>query len=113
MRRGMPYSRGFMIPWLRHPGDHLPDTRYALPPGSEAPGLLAACGDLPPERLAEAYSHGVFPWYSDGQPVLWWSPDPRMVLLTPEFRLSRSLRKRVRHFAGDTRCELRLDSAFR
>ena len=102
-----------MIRWLH--GDHeaLPDTRLALPPGSDAPGLLAAGGELTPERLTEAYSHGVFPWYSGGQPVLWWSPDPRMVLLTPEFRLSRSLRKTVRHFAGDTRCELRVDSAFR
>ena len=102
-----------MIPWLHAPTDPLPDTRRALPLGSDAPGLLAAGGDLTPQRLTEAYSHGVFPWYSTGQPVLWWSPDPRMVLLTDEFRLSRSLRKTVKRFAADTRCELRIDSAFR
>jgi len=102
-----------VIAWIEHASQRLPPTSRALGPGSDAPGLLAAGGELTPGRLAEAYSHGVFPWYSDGQPVLWWSPDPRMVLLTAEFRLSRSLRKRVRHFAGDTRCELRIDSAFR
>jgi len=103
----------FVIPWLHRPTDPLPDTGQALPPGSEAPGLLAAGGELTPQRLTEAYTHGVFPWYSAGQPVLWWSPDPRMVLMTGEFRLSRSLRKTVRRFAADTRCELRIDSAFR
>ena len=102
-----------MIPWLHRPSDPLPDTRHALPPGSDAPGLLAAGGELTPQRLTEAYTHGVFPWYSDGQPVLWWSPDPRMVLLVDEFRLARSLRKTVRHFATDPRCEVRIDTAFR
>ena len=102
-----------MIHWLRGPDDPLPATRLALPFGSDAPGLLAAGGHPTPERLAEAYSRGIFPWYSEGQPVLWWSPDPRMVLLTDEFRLARSLRKTVRRFAADARCELRIDSAFR
>ena len=102
-----------MIHWLRGPGDPLPPTRLALPPGSDAPGLLAAGGEPTPERLVEAYSRGIFPWYSDGQPVQWWAPDPRMVLLTDAFRLSRSLGKTVRRFAADTRCELRIDSAFR
>ncbi len=102
-----------MIHWLCGPDDPLPATGTALPFGSDAPGLLAAGGNPTPDRLTEAYSRGIFPWYSDGQPVLWWSPDPRMVLLTGEFRLSRSLRKTVRRFAADTRCELRIDSAFR
>ena len=102
-----------MVAWLHAPDDPLPDTRQALPPGSDAPGLLAAGGELTPKRLTEAYSHGVFPWYSAGQPVLWWSPDPRMVLLVDEFRLSRSLRKTVKRFAANPRCELRIDSAFR
>ncbi|MDE2300493.1 MAG: leucyl/phenylalanyl-tRNA--protein transferase, partial [Burkholderiales bacterium] len=84
-----------------------------LPPGSDAPGLLAAGGELTPQRLREAYSKGVFPWYSEGQPVLWWSPDPRMVLLTDEFKLARSLRKTIRRFAASPNCELRIDSAFR
>lgn len=102
-----------MIPWLKSPLDPLPDTRHALPAGSDAPGLLAAGGELTPQRLAEAYGKGVFPWYSPGQPVLWWSPDPRMVLYVDEFKLSRSLRKTVRHFAMDARCEIRVDSSFR
>lgn len=102
-----------MIPWLRHPLDPLPDTRLALGTDSDAPGLLAAGGELTPQRLTEAYGKGVFPWYSEGQPILWWSPDPRMVLFVDEFKLSRSLRKTVKHFAFDKRCEIRIDSAFR
>ena len=102
-----------MIHWLSGPDDPLPNTRRALPPGSDVPGLLAAGGELSTQRLTEAYSKGVFPWYSAGQPVLWWSPDPRMVLLTDEFKLSRSLRKTVKRFAASTNCELRIDSAFR
>ena len=102
-----------MITWLREPGDRLPDTALALPPGSDAPGLLAAGGELSPQRLGEAYAKGIFPWYSEGQPVLWWSPDPRMALLVDEFRLTRSLRKTIRRFAASPSCELRIDSAFR
>lgn len=102
-----------MVPWLRGPTDRLPDTRRALPPGSEAPGLLAAGGELTPQRLTEAYSKGVFPWYSEGQPVLWWSPEPRMVLFTDEFRLKRSLRKTIAKFVRAPGCEVRIDSAFR
>jgi leucyl/phenylalanyl-tRNA---protein transferase len=102
-----------VITWLREPEDRLPSTTLALPPGSDAPGLLAAGGELTPERLTEAYSKGVFPWYSEGQPVLWWSPDPRMVLLTEDFKLSRSLRKTLQKFNQDHRCELRIDGAFR
>ena len=102
-----------MIHWLRDAHDRLPDTRFALPPGSDAPGLLAAGGELNPARLSEAYSKGVFPWYSEGQPVLWWSPDPRMVLWTGEFRLTRSLRKTVARFTRSPGCEIRIDSAFK
>jgi leucyl/phenylalanyl-tRNA--protein transferase len=102
-----------VIHWLRSTEDPLPDTRRALGPGSEAPGLVAVGGVPTPRRLAEAYAKGIFPWYSDGQPVLWWSPDPRMALLTQEFRVSRSLRRAVKQFAQNPRCELRIDSAFR
>ena len=102
-----------MITWLRESDDALPSTARALPPGSDAPGLLAAGGELTPARLTEAYSKGVFPWYSEGQPVLWWSPDPRMVLLTANFKLSRSLRKTLQKFHQSHACELRIDSAFR
>ncbi|HWH81881.1 MAG TPA: leucyl/phenylalanyl-tRNA--protein transferase [Burkholderiaceae bacterium] len=102
-----------MIHWLRSPDDVLPSTSAALPPGSDAPGLLAAGGKPTPQRLAEAYAKGVFPWYSEGQPVLWWSPDPRMVLLTDEFRLTRSLRKTLRRFVARPGAEVRIDAAFR
>ena len=91
----------------------LPPTRLALGPDSEAPGLLAAGGSVTPQRLDEAYRHGIFPWYSPGDPPLWWSPDPRMVLPVAEFRLSHSLRKTLRRFIRDPRCEIRVDSAFR
>jgi len=63
----------------------------------EPAGLLAAGGDLSPERLIAAYRRGIFPWYSPGQPVLWWSPDPRAVLFPEEFRMSRSLGKTLRN----------------
>ncbi len=63
----------------------------------EPAGLLAAGGDLSPQRLVAAYQRGIFPWYSPGQPVLWWSPDPRAVLFPEEFRCSRSLAKTLRN----------------
>src|SRR5215467_6382242 len=73
----------------------------AFPPVEEAlrepDGLLAAGGDLSTERLLAAYRRGIFPWYSRGQPILWWSPDPRAVLFPQEFRCSRSLAKRLRN----------------
>jgi leucyl/phenylalanyl-tRNA---protein transferase len=71
-------------------------------------GLLAAGGDLSPARLLDAYRHGIFPWFSADDPILWWSPDPRMVLFPQEFRISRSLRKILRKGA----CEIRTDTAF-
>jgi leucyl/phenylalanyl-tRNA---protein transferase len=74
----------------------------------EPPGLLAAGGDLSPARLLAAYERGVFPWYSAQQPILWWSPDPRMVLYPGEFNCSRSLRKTLRNGPYTTR----LDHAF-
>jgi leucyl/phenylalanyl-tRNA--protein transferase len=99
------------IPWL---DDHtpLPATRAALGPDTEAPGLLAAGGQLGTARLEEAYRKGVFPWYAPGQPVLWWSPDPRMVLHVADFKLKRSLRKTLQRFVRSPSCELRIDSAF-
>jgi leucyl/phenylalanyl-tRNA--protein transferase len=73
--------------------DPFPPVEFAL---TDPNGLLAVGGDLSPSRLLAAYSRGIFPWFSDGDPVLWWSPDPRMVLRVAELRLTRSLRKAVR-----------------
>lgn len=101
-----------MPTWLADAAQPLPDTRLALAADSEAPGLLAAGIDLSPDRLQEAYSRGIFPWYSAGQPVLWWSPDPRMVLPVAAFRLSHSLRKTLRRFIARPDCEVRIDHAF-
>ena len=93
-----------MIPWL--------DSTDAFPPAerslSEPNGLLCAGGDLSPRRIIEAYQQGIFPWYSRGEPILWWSPDPRMVLVPSEFRISRSLRRIL--INGNH--EVRLDSDF-
>ena len=94
-----------MIPWLR-PDSAFPPIATAL---TEPNGLLAAGGDISADRLLAAYSQGIFPWYGEGQPVLWWSPDPRMVLFVDEFRLTRSLAKAIRQ----RRFDVRLDSAFR
>jgi leucyl/phenylalanyl-tRNA---protein transferase len=91
----------------------LPPTTLALGADSDAPGLVAAGGRVTPERLQEAYGRGIFPWYSPGQPVLWWSPDPRMVLKTAEFRLHRSLAKRVRRFLAEPESgRVTIDTAF-
>ncbi|HYN77206.1 MAG TPA: leucyl/phenylalanyl-tRNA--protein transferase [Lamprocystis sp. (in: g-proteobacteria)] len=80
---------------LLAPGDSgpFPDVRQAL---RHPNGLLAAGGDLSPQRLVRAYRHGIFPWFSDDDPILWWSPDPRTVLFPDRLRCSRSLRKRLR-----------------
>ncbi len=75
---------------------------------SQPNGLLAAGGDLSPERLLEAYRQGIFPWFNEDDPILWWSPNPRMVLLPREFKISASLRKILRKGAF----EVRFDSAF-
>lgn len=98
--------------WLESDDQPLPDSSYALPADAEAPGLLAVGGRLSPKRLEEAYRRGAFPWYSQGQPVLWWTPDPRMVLPVDQFRLHRSLRKTLQKFVRDPACEVRIDSAF-
>lgn len=76
--------------------NHFPDPELAE---TEPNGLLAVGGDLRPERLLNAYRHGIFPWYSADQPILWWSPDPRTVLPPERLHVSRSLRKRLRHSA--------------
>jgi leucyl/phenylalanyl-tRNA--protein transferase len=69
---------------------------FPPPEFADASGLLAVGGDLSVERLLQAYRAGIFPWYSEDQPILWWSPDPRFVLELDEFRISRSLRRTLR-----------------
>jgi leucyl/phenylalanyl-tRNA--protein transferase len=76
-------------------------------------GLLAAGGDLSPQRLLAAYERGVFPWYSAQQPILWWSPDPRMVLFPEEFNVSRSLAKTLRNGPYATRLDTAFDAVIR
>jgi len=90
----------------------LPPACMALGPDSDAPGLVAAGGNVTPERLNEAYRKGIYPWFSPGQPALWWSPDPRMVLPVADFKLSRSLRKTIQRFVRTPGCEVRFDSDF-
>lgn len=92
------------LPWLRQ-DNWFPPVESAL----EAPnGLLAAGGDLKPARLLAAYGKGIFPWFSEGEPILWWSPDPRTILLPSELKVSRSLAKTLRN----SRYEIRFDGHF-
>ncbi len=97
-----------MIVRLHPKSLEFPDPASALGPDTDAPGLLAVGGDLRPERIVAAYTQGIFPWYSEGQPPLWWSPDPRMVLQTAHFKLQPSLRKTIRRFVRTPGCELRI-----
>lgn len=99
------------VPWLAA-GQAFPPLDAAWDSADPAPGLLAAGGALDVPTLVRAYALGIFPWFSQGQPVLWWSPDPRMVLHAGHFRLHRSLRKRLVSFSSDPKCEIKFDSAF-
>lgn len=100
-----------MIEWLNE-HDPFPDTSQALGPDTDAPGLLAAGGGLSVQRLRQAYRHGIFPWFGPGQPVMWWSTAPRMVLPVDDFKLSRSLRKSIDRFRRTPGCEIRIDHSF-
>ena len=95
------------LAWIRRedPPEAFPDVRLAL---KDPDGLLAVGGDLSPARLLYAYRHGIFPWYHEDQPILWWSPDPRAVFFPAEFQVSRSLRRRLKRGGF----EVSLDSAF-
>ncbi|MBT8129890.1 MAG: leucyl/phenylalanyl-tRNA--protein transferase [Gammaproteobacteria bacterium] len=94
------------IVWLEDNNYEFPPVEQAL---SEPDGLLAAGGLLSPEILLKAYRRGIFPWYSQGQPILWWSPDPRCVLFPKQLKISRSLRKTL----NKKPFEVRQDTAFR
>jgi leucyl/phenylalanyl-tRNA--protein transferase len=98
-------------PWLSS-NDAFPSAENAWGSDSDVPGLLAVGKNLDVSTLIEAYSIGVFPWFSNGQPILWWSPDPRMTLAIDNFRLHQSLRKTISRFIKDKECEVRFDTAF-
>lgn len=93
-----------MIPWLGKEPAFPPDARALTEPN----GLLAAGGALTPAWLLAAYRRGIFPWFSEGEPILWWTPDPRLVLVPDQFHISHSLRKVLRK----RRFEVRTDTAF-
>jgi leucyl/phenylalanyl-tRNA--protein transferase len=93
-----------MIPWLESNTPFPPLATALIDPN----GLLAAGADLSPERLIAAYHRGIFPWFSPGQPILWWSPDPRMVLAPSALKISRALAKTLRH----ANYAVRLDTTF-
>ncbi|WP_022962514.1 leucyl/phenylalanyl-tRNA--protein transferase [Halopseudomonas pelagia] len=93
------------LTWLDEQNLEFPPAALAL---DEPPGLLAVGGDLSPARLIKAYRCGIFPWYQDGQPLLWWCPHPRTVLLPRQLHVSRSLRKQLKH----NPFRLSMDSAF-
>jgi leucyl/phenylalanyl-tRNA--protein transferase len=101
-------NEGRSLVWIE-PGQPLPDPNDAL---TEPNGLLAAGRDLSARRLLEAYRRGVFPWFSEGQPVLWWTPDPRMVLELDRFKASRSLLQTVRRVARSGAWRLSMNTAF-
>ena len=95
---------------LLHAVTPFPPVEQAL---SQPNGLLAAGADLSPERLLEAYRRGIFPWFSPGDPILWWSPDPRMVLFPDEFKISKSLRKTLIKGQYEIRCDSGFEQVMR
>lgn len=101
----------FALPNLS-PGQAFPPLEQAWRQDSPANGLLAMGGALDVASLVDAYRQAIFPWFSDGQPILWWSLDPRMVLDVDKFRLHRSLKRSVSRFRHTPDCAIRFDSAF-
>jgi leucyl/phenylalanyl-tRNA---protein transferase len=99
------------ITWLG-PQDPFPNPLHCNDPDDSIPGLLAVSERIYPGQLLKAYRLGIFPWYSDNQPVLWWSPDPRMVLDPTKFKCSYSLQKNIRHFLQDKECQMIVDGDF-
>lgn len=105
------HTRAPALPWLE-PGQAFPPVASAWGADDPAPGLLAAGAALDVPTLLAAYGQGIFPWYSEGQPPLWWSPDPRMVLQVADFKLHDSLRKPLRSGLRSQRIEVRFDHDF-
>lgn len=90
------------LPWLNSHELYFPDTNTAL---TDPNGLLAVGGDLSSERLIHAYQRGIFPWYEEGEPILWWSPDPRAVLFPNQIHISKSLAKCIRKKKFTATCD--------
>jgi leucyl/phenylalanyl-tRNA---protein transferase len=99
------------IAWLG-PQDSFPNPLFEPDPDPNVPGLVAVSEHIYPGQLARAYQQGIFPWYSDNQPILWWSPDPRMVLKPGEFKCSDSLRKIIRSFCQNSQSQIMVDDDF-
>ena len=99
------------ITWLG-PQDSFPNPLLEPDPDPSVPGLIAVSERIYPGQLSQAYQLGIFPWYSDNQPVLWWSPDPRMVLKPAEFKYSDSLKKSIRLFCQDVHSQILVDADF-
>jgi leucyl/phenylalanyl-tRNA--protein transferase len=99
------------ITWLG-PQDSFPNPLFEPDPDPSVPGLIAVSERIYPGQLSQAYQLGIFPWYSDNQPVLWWSPDPRMVLKPTEFKCSDSLKKDIRFFCQDVHSQIAVDEDF-
>ena len=99
------------IAWLG-PQDPFPNPLFEADPDPSVPGLIAVSEHIYPGQLARAYQQGIFPWYSDNQPILWWSPDPRMVLKPSAFKCSDSLRKIIRSFCHNAQSQIVVDDDF-
>lgn len=99
------------IQWVEDQ-DKLPSPRSLIDPDPRFPGLLAVSESLSPDRLVEAYQQGMFPWYSQNEPVLWWCTHPRMVLETKSFKVSHSLRKSIQSILDNDDWEIRVDHSF-
>ena len=106
-----PQATAPSLPWLQA-DDPFPPVESAWGPNDPIDGLLAAGADLSVPRLVSAYSQGIFPWYSKGQPILWWSPNPRMVLPPSAFKCHASLRKTIRSGLKNGRLRVTFDHAF-
>jgi leucyl/phenylalanyl-tRNA--protein transferase len=106
-----------MVPWLEdfdtaHSRFNFPDSRNALTEADDADGLLCASASITAEHLKQSYPRGIYPWYSAGDPVLWWTPSQRAVLFTAEFKRHKSLQKTIRKYQTSGRMQLRVDTAF-
>jgi leucyl/phenylalanyl-tRNA--protein transferase len=99
------------VPWLET-DEAFPIPSDAFNPDPEVPGLIAISETISPEQLLRAYGQGIFPWYSDGQPILWWSPNPRMVLKPKNLKISRSFKKDIKNILMDRDWEIKVDEDF-